>query len=113
MERRSVRWAWRKVNRIHDRHPGSVGCDGGIRSYLYRYYAASSKAYERCVVLAWCSACREYSGAMVHVPREEHLPDLLAGLAAAQRQQLARSEVKLLDYLDRLARRGVWPSAKP
>jgi hypothetical protein len=46
---------------------------------------------------------------MVYVPRGEHLTDVLADLPAVQRDQLARSEVKLLDYLDRLARRGAWP----
>lgn len=45
--------------------------------------------------------CREYSSAMVSVPRGEHLADLLAGLPELERERLARSEVKL----DRLARR--------
>ena len=113
MGRRAVGWAWFKVNRIHDSRPGSVTCGSEIHSYRYRYYAAPSGSYERCVALAWCPVCREYSAAMVYVPRDEHLPDLLAGLAASQREQLARSEPKLLDYLDRLVRRGVWPSAEP
>jgi hypothetical protein len=47
---------------------------------------------------------------MVSVPRGEHLVDLLAGLPELERERLARSEVKLLDYLDRLARRGLWPN---
>jgi len=74
-----------------------------------RYYEPSDSSYERCVGLAWCSACSEYSGAMVYVPRGEQLTDVLADLPGPERERLARSEVKLLDYLDRLARRGAWP----
>jgi hypothetical protein len=74
-----------------------------------RCYAPSDSFYERCIGLAWCSGCREYSGAMVYVPPGEHLTDVLADLPAVQRDRLARSEVKLLDYLDRLTRRGAWP----
>jgi hypothetical protein len=47
----------------------------------------------------------EYSGAMMYVPRSEHLTNALAGLPASEREPFARSEVKLLDCLDRLARR--------
>jgi hypothetical protein len=39
----------------------------------------------------------------VHVPRDVQLAD---PLTEAQREQLGRSETKLLDYLDRLVRRG-------
>lgn len=85
---------------------------GEIRSYRYRYYAPSDTFYERCIDLAWCSTCRRYSSAMVHVPRGERLTDLLADLPAPEREPLARSEVKLLDYLDRLARRGAWPPSQ-
>lgn len=83
--------------------------------YLYRYrvYPPSDGSFERCIGLAWCSTCREYSGAMVSVPRGEHLPDLLAGLPESERERLARSEVKLLNYLDRLVRRGMWPNQQP
>jgi len=79
-------------------------CTDEIRSYRYRYYEPSDSSYERCVGLAWCSTCREYSGAMVYVPRGEQLMDVLADLPVPERERLARSEVKLLDHLDRLAR---------
>ena len=105
MKGRAAGWTWTKVSTIHD---GGL-CDGEIRSYTYRNYGPSD---ERCVGLAWCSACRECSAAMVHVPRREHLPDALVGLPADERERLARSEMKLLDYLDRLARRGAWPPSR-
>ncbi|PYC72984.1 hypothetical protein C7C45_07745 [Micromonospora arborensis] len=114
MGHRSARWAWSKVSTIHGVRGGdAVGCAGEISSYRYRLYAPSDKFYERCVGLAWCSNCREYSGAMVFVPRNERLRDLLADLPTAERERLARSEVKLLDYLDRLARQGIWPPRQP
>jgi hypothetical protein len=50
---------------------------------------------------------------MVFVPRGEHLPDPLVGLLESERERLTRSEVKLLNYLDRLARRGMWPNHQP
>ncbi|MER7892609.1 hypothetical protein ABTX15_22595 [Micromonospora sp. NPDC094482] len=109
MGRRSAGWAWSKVSTIH-----SVGdtdaavCAGEIYSYRYRLYPHSESSYERCVGLTWCSNCREYCGAMVFVPRNEPLPDLLADLPVRDRERLARSEVKLLDHLDRLVRRGSW-----
>lgn len=105
MRGRDTRWTWSRVGVIH----GTSSCNGEIRSYQYRYYPPSDSSYERCVGLAWCSICRECSSAMVYVPRAERLPDLLAGLPAPERERLGRSDVKLLDYLDRLARRGEWP----
>jgi hypothetical protein len=105
-----TRWTWSKVSAVHEIRPSHGGaCDGEIRSYKFRHYAPSDNSYERCIGLAWCSTCREYSGGMVYVPRGEHLTDALADLPAVRRNRLARGEVKLLDYLDRLARRGVWP----
>jgi hypothetical protein len=102
------------VSIIHGTLAGpGVACGGEIRSYRYRYYPASDRFYERCVGLAWCSTCREYSGAMVYVPQDEQLSDLLADLPVPEREELARSEVKLLDFLDRLARRGSWPTPQP
>jgi hypothetical protein len=50
---------------------------------------------------------------MVYVPQEEQLTNLLADLPAPEHERLARSEVKLLDYLDRLTRRGAWPTPQP
>jgi len=84
---------------------------GEIFSYSYRYYEPQSSMYERCVGLSWCSSCRSYTGAMVYVPRERVLWDALADLPDDERERLSRSEVKLLDYLDRLVRRGLWPTA--
>jgi hypothetical protein len=114
MARRAAGWTWSKVSTIHGASAGrGVACGGEVRSYRYRYYPPSDRSYERCVALAWCSTCREYSGAMVFVPQEEQLTDLLADLPIPERERLTRSEVKLLDYLDRLARRGSWPTAQP
>jgi hypothetical protein len=110
MRRRAEGWTWLKVSKIHDTHPvGGLGCAGNIHSYKYRYHRPSDSLYERCIGLAWCSSCREYSGTMVYVPRDEHLIDVLADLPVPERERLARSEVRLLDYVDRLARRGAWP----
>ncbi|MFI6263201.1 hypothetical protein [Micromonospora sp. NPDC051006] len=50
---------------------------------------------------------------MVFVPRNERLSDLLADLPTPERERLARSEVKLLDHLDRLVRRGTCPTGQP
>lgn len=111
MGHRSARWAWSKVSTIHGVHDGdAVACSGEIYSYRYRFYAPSDSFYERCIDLAWCSICREYSGSMVLVPRNERLPDLLADLPTPEPERLAHSEVKLLDYLDHLVRRGSWPT---
>jgi hypothetical protein len=110
---RSARWTWSKVGTVHGAREGSSPtCTGEIYSYRYRYYAPSDSSYERCIGLAWCSICREYSGAMVYVPRDERLPDVLIDLPTPEREKLARSEVKLLDYLDRLVRRGSWPTRR-
>ena len=111
MGRRAPGWAWTKVSRIHGNPPSrGAACEGEVYSYRYRYYEPSDSSYERCIGLAWCSACREYSGAMVHVPRREHLTDLLADLPTLERERLTDSEVKLLDHLDRIVRRGAWTS---
>ncbi|WFE53332.1 hypothetical protein [Micromonospora sp. WMMD1155] len=84
-----------------------------IFSYRYRLYAPSDRLYERCVGLAWCSSCREYSAATVFVPRNEDLWEPLAELPTPERERLVRSEVKLLDHLDRLVRRGIRPADQP
>jgi hypothetical protein len=52
----------------------------------------------------WCSACRSYAGATVYVPRDRVLWDALADLPDHERERSSRSEVKLIDYLDRLVR---------
>jgi hypothetical protein len=102
-----TRWTWWKVSSIHQ-SSGST-CTGRIYSYRYRYYGPADSSYERCVGLAWCTLCREYSGAMVHVPRQVELWDALAALPEAERERLSRSEWRLIEHLDRLARRGAWP----
>jgi hypothetical protein len=93
------------VSTIH--HGGS--CGGELRTHRYRCYPPSDRSYGRCISLTWCAICREYSGAMTHVPRTEDLPDPLAALPPAERERLYRGEVRLLDHLDRIARRGLWP----
>lgn len=60
--------------------------------------------FERCIGLAWCSSCRIYSGNMVHVPRKRALVDALTSLPREQREGLARSETRLIEFLDRQAR---------
>jgi len=108
------RWTWSKVSAVHAPDGrGSVACDGPVYAYTYRLYPPSDPSFERCVSLRWCSTCREFSGAMVFVPRGEELPDALAGLPGPERERLERSEVKLLDHLDRLVRRGAWPPPRP
>jgi hypothetical protein len=87
---------------------GTIACDGPIWWYTYRLAPPS----DRCVRLRWCSTCRQYSGAMVPVPRSQTLPDALAGLPEVERERLTRSEVRLLEYLDRLVRRGAWPPTR-
>lgn len=99
---------------IHGPEPGGPqrsACTGEIFSYGYRYYQPESSLYERCVGLSWCSVCRSYVGTMVYIPRDRALWDALADLPDHERERLSRSEVKLLDYLDRLVRRGQWPTA--
>ena len=71
-----------------------------MRSYQYRFYPPESPHYERCVGLSWCSGCRVYTGAMVHVPRDRALVDPLALLTVERRDSLRRSEVRLIEYLD-------------
>ncbi|MFI7209929.1 hypothetical protein [Micromonospora maritima] len=46
---------------------------------------------------------------MVRVPSDRALPDPLVGLGEPERSRVLRSETRLLDHLDRLARRGLWP----
>ncbi|MFC9492474.1 hypothetical protein ACFTZM_41295, partial [Streptomyces hydrogenans] len=62
-----------------------------------------------CVGLAWCSGCRVYCGAMVHVPRTRVLVDALASLPEDEATALRRSEVKLVEHLARLERRRPSP----
>lgn len=50
---------------------------------------------------------------MVYPPRDEMLTDLPADLPTSERERLLRTEAKLLDYLDRLARRCLLPPPSP
>lgn len=105
-------WQWTKVSVIHPPgadSPAGKQCTGDIHSYVYRHYRPESASYHRCIGLSWCTGCRAYTGTMVHVPRDRALVDALAGLPPHDRERLHRSEVRLLDYLDRLVRRGTWP----
>lgn len=115
MDRSPEEWKWTKVSVIHspDAHAAGQQCTGDIYSYAYRYYQPESPSYERCIGLSWCSTSRTYTGTMVRVPREQVLVDVLAGLSTPERDRVSRSEVRLLDYLDRLVRRGTWPPSKP
>ncbi len=81
-----------------------AACGTPVRSYQYRFHPPESAMFERCVGLAWCSGCRIYSGNMVHVPRRRVLVDALASLPREQQERLARSESRLLEFLDRQAR---------
>jgi hypothetical protein len=111
---RYTRWAWSKVSQIHRPEPGgpeTSSCTGEIFSYSYRYHPPQSSSYERCVGLSWCSVCRSYTGAMVYIPRDRALWDALADLPDDERGRLYGGEVRLLDYLDRLVRRGRWQPA--
>jgi hypothetical protein len=47
-----------------------------------------------------CSKCRIYIGTMVFVRRKEVLVDALRELPAERRQQLRKSESKLIEFLD-------------
>ncbi|MEU2368917.1 hypothetical protein, partial [Streptomyces pseudogriseolus] len=82
-----------------------AACGTAVRSYQFRLYPPESSMFERCVGLAWCSGCRIYSGAMVHIPRTRVLVDALGSLPEDESVRLRRSEAKLVDYLDRQGRR--------
>lgn len=75
-------------------------------SYQYRFYPPESSMFERCVGFAWCSACRIYSGNMVHIPRKRVLVDALVSLPAERRERLLHSETRMIEFLDRWFRGG-------
>ncbi|MFI8504126.1 hypothetical protein ACIGFK_37305 [Streptomyces sp. NPDC085524] len=83
-----------------------VACGTPARSYQYRFHPPESFLFERCIGLAWCSACRIYTTNLVYVPRKRVLADSLAALPAEQQERLLRSETRLVDFLDRRARGG-------
>ncbi|MFC9734130.1 hypothetical protein ACFWEO_07910 [Streptomyces roseolus] len=85
-----------------------AACGTDVRSYQFRVHPPESSVFERCVGLAWCSGCRVYCGAMVHVPRTRVLVDALASLPEDEAARLRRSEVKLVEYLERQGRRRSW-----
>ena len=97
-----TRYQWRKVSTLHSE---TGVCTGTVRSYVYRYHPPTSSFYDRCVGLTWCSDCRTWASAMVHVPRDEVLDDPLAGLDPEERDRLHRKEHELVRYLDRVVRR--------
>jgi hypothetical protein len=76
-----------------------VSCGAAVRSYAYRFHPPESSSYERCIGFSWCSGCRLYSAAMVHIPRDRVLVDALAELPEKQREELERSEWRLIEYL--------------
>jgi hypothetical protein len=86
-----------------------AACGTAVRSYQYRFHPPESPMFERCVGLAWCSGCRIYSAAMVHVPRTRVLDDALASLPEDRRERLLRKEAALIAYLDRRERQGQPP----
>lgn len=88
-------------------------CQSPIRSYLARLYPVDSRWFERCLSLAWCSGCRVYTSATVHVARERVLVDSLAAFPEEERERLGRSTYKLLDHLDRQERRAAKQGQRP
>lgn len=105
------RWQWIKVARVHwtddDRAKDRPSCDGAVYSHAHRTYEPESASYERCISLEWCGSCRTYSGAMVHIPRDRASDDPL-DLGNGENRMLRNSEVRVVDDLDRLVRRGAW-----
>ncbi|MFJ8691966.1 hypothetical protein [Streptomyces roseolilacinus] len=99
------RQRWLKVGSWETTSDGDrrvcASCGTPVRSYQYRFHPPESPMFERCVGLAWCSGCRIYSGSMVHVPRKQVLVDALASLPRDQRERMERSEIGLIDHLDR------------
>ena len=111
MERAFQDWRWSKTSGgIHSDAAIEGGCSGDIHSYAYRIYPPESRWYERCIALSWCSGCRSYIANTVRVPRDVTPVDVLTGLP--DRDRLLRSETRLLDYLDRFVRRGLWPPSE-
>ncbi|CAM5572754.1 hypothetical protein SRIMM317S_02282 [Streptomyces rimosus subsp. rimosus] len=59
--------------------------------------------YERCVGLTWCTHCRVYSAALIHVPHTTHLDDeSMPPARPGQDERPGASEVQVLDHVDRL-----------
>jgi hypothetical protein len=101
---RQDKWRWSKVGRVHQPWAGDPSaCTGEIHSYRFRCHDPGTAAFERCIGLAWCATCRQYSGDMVRVPHDQVLPDALTDLPAPQRERLLSSEVKLVEHLARRA----------
>lgn len=100
-----AKWNWVKVFELH-RTGSQPPCGGQIYSHTYRYHSLDSPSYERCISLTWCTACRDYTGTMVYVPRAHTLSNPIASLDPEAQKRLRASEVRLIGYLDRLVRRG-------
>ncbi len=75
-----TKWNWTKVFELHRGDDGPP-CQGPIYSYVYRHYPAESTNSERCIGLAWCTTCRDYTATMVHVPGAQKLDNPFATLA--------------------------------
>ena len=108
-----MRWRWTKVGALDTVPDGDryacAACRTPVRSYQHRCHPPESPLYERCVGLAWCPDCRTYTADLVHVPRQRTLTDALAALPEDRRERIARSETRLIDFLNREAR-GTWLS---
>jgi hypothetical protein len=100
---------WTKVSVLHPPDAGKRCLGARYYYYAYRHYPPQSPSYERCISLTWCSTCRTYAGTMVFIACDRVLVDALAGMPRLEREAVYRSEVRLLDHLDRLARKGSWP----
>jgi hypothetical protein len=108
-----TKWTWTKVSELHRAGDGPA-CDGPVQSYVYRHYPPESAGRERCIGLTWCSACRDYTGTMVHVPRTEELDNPFAALGLDEQRAAHVNERRLIDRLDRMIRRGEWtPGPRP
>jgi hypothetical protein len=83
-----------------------AACGTLVRSYQLRFHPPESSLFERCIGASWCSGCRLYCTALVHVPRATTLVDELASLPEDQRDRLLRKEAALIAYLDRIGRPG-------
>nr|WP_296065032.1 hypothetical protein [uncultured Actinoplanes sp.] len=105
------RWAWKRaINAVHRRADGGVSsCGGRVHHLTYRLHPPGDRSYERCIGMSWCSVCREVSENVVSVSGDTVLPDPLAALPAAERERLGTNATRIREYLDRLARRGLWP----
>ncbi|WP_158706414.1 MULTISPECIES: hypothetical protein [Streptomyces] len=100
---------WRKLDLSAWVSPAATGrwsctrCGAEACSYRYRIHPPASPRYERCVGLTWCTHCRVYSAALVHVPHTTHLDDeSMPPARPGQDERPGATEVQVLDHVDRL-----------